>query len=167
MPPVSRGLRSLVSRSLSYFNSRPVLTNLTARNLIINDEVSQALRNDCPVVSLESTIITHGMPFPTNKEMAVEVETIIRESGATPATVAVIEGNIHVGLEDGHLDQLAELKTPAVKISRRDLAFVTSQRLSGGTTVSGTMLVSKLAGIDVFVTGEWVGSTVEERTVWT
>ena len=153
MPPVSRGLRSLVSRSLSYFNSRPVLTNLTARNLIINDEVSQALRNDCPVVSLESTIITHGMPFPTNKEMAVEVETIIRESGATPATVAVIEGNIHVGLEDGHLDQLAELKSPAVKISRRDLAFVTSQRLSGGTTVSGTMLVSKLAGIDVFVTG--------------
>ena len=153
MPPVSRGLRNILSRSLSYCNSKPALSSLSTRNLIISDEVSQALRNDCPVVSLESTIITHGMPHPTNKEMAVEVEDIIRQCGATPATVAVIEGNIHVGLEPGQLDQLAELKSPAVKTSRRDLAFVTSQGLSGGTTVSGTMLVSHMAGIDVFVTG--------------
>ena len=156
-PPPSPGAwRRLLTRSLSYCNSRPAKSNLRSlrtKNLIISSEVSQALRNDCPVVSLESTIITHGMPYPTNMLMAGQVETIIREGGATPATVAVIEGNIHVGLESAQLQQLAELKSPAVKISRRDLPLVTSQKLSGGTTVSGTMLISHMAGIDVFVTG--------------
>ena len=155
-PPLSGAWRRLLTRSLSYCNSRPAKSNLRSlntRNLIISNEVSQALRNDCPVVSLESTIITHGMPYPTNMSMAGEVEMIIREGGATPATVAVIEGNIHVGLESGQLQHLAELKTPAVKISRRDLPFVVSQKMTGGTTVSGTMLLSHMAGIDMFVTG--------------
>ena len=109
-PPLSGAWRRLLTRSLSYCNSRPAKSNLRSlntRNLIISNEVSQALRNDCPVVSLESTIITHGMPYPTNMSMAGEVEMIIREGGATPATVAVIEGRIHVGLESGQLQHLA------------------------------------------------------------
>ena len=119
----------------------------------MNREVSEALRNGSPVVSLESTIITHGMPYPTNLEMATQVEDIIRSAGATPATVAIIGGRIHVGLDSCQLAELATCSTPAVKTSRRDLPVVLSQGMNGGTTVSGTMIVSHMAGVEVFVTG--------------
>ena len=92
------------------------------------------------MVALESTIITHGMPFPTNLSMASEVEGLIRARGAVPATVAILGGKVHVGLQECQLEELAQCE--AVKTSRRDVAMVVSKKLHGGTTVSGTMLVS-------------------------
>lgn len=119
----------------------------------ISEEVLAALNENKPVVALESTIITHGMPSPHNLNTAVAVEEIVRNQDAVPATVAVIEGRIKVGLNQEQLIYLADPRTPTVKISRRDYPFVLSQKLNGGTTVSGTILVSKAVGINVFVTG--------------
>uniref|UniRef100_A0A3Q3WV18 Carbohydrate kinase PfkB domain-containing protein n=1 Tax=Mola mola TaxID=94237 RepID=A0A3Q3WV18_MOLML len=114
--------------------------------------VSQALAENKPVVALESTIITHGMPYPHNLSTAKEVEAIVRAEGATPATVGVIEGEVCVGLSSKELDHLARRQSP-VKVSRRDLPYVLSKGLSGGTTVSATMIAAHRAGIPVFVTG--------------
>ncbi|XP_071407238.1 uncharacterized protein [Pithys albifrons albifrons] len=105
-----------------------------------------------PVVALESTIITHGMAYPLNLSMAREVEEIVRKNGAVPATIGILQGQIHVGLTDEELEFLARSKN-AVKVSRRDFPFVLSQGLSGGTTVSGTMIAAHKAGIPMFVTG--------------
>ncbi|XP_055566724.1 uncharacterized protein LOC102057389 isoform X2 [Falco cherrug] len=114
--------------------------------------VQEALMKGRPVVALESTIITHGMAYPQNLSMAREVEEIVTTNGAVPATVGILRGRIHVGLTDEELQFLASSKN-VVKVSRRDLPFVLSQGLSGGTTVSGTMIVAHKAGIPVFVTG--------------
>ncbi|KAL0968757.1 hypothetical protein UPYG_G00271310 [Umbra pygmaea] len=114
--------------------------------------VSQALAENRPVVALESTIITHGMPYPHNLSTAKEVEDIVRSEGATPATIGVIQGRIHVGLSAEELDYLARSKA-SLKVSRRDLPYVISKGLCGGTTVSGTMIAAHRAGIPVFVTG--------------
>jgi len=119
---------------------------------VLSREVSAALRNDEPVVALESTIITHGMPYPANLNMARETENIIREKGAVPATIAIIGGKIHVGLNNEQLEHLAT-STSALKTSRRDFPHVIAKKLDGGTTVSGTMVVAHRAGIQVFVTG--------------
>nr|XP_025975607.1 pseudouridine-metabolizing bifunctional protein C1861.05-like isoform X2 [Dromaius novaehollandiae] len=105
-----------------------------------------------PVVALESTIITHGMTYPQNLSMAREVEEIVTTNGAVPATVGILRGRIHIGLTDEELQFLAGSKN-VVKVSRRDLPYVLSQGLSGGTTVSGTMIAAHKAGIPVFVTG--------------
>ena len=118
----------------------------------ITDEVQEALRNDEPVVALESTIITHGMPFPDNLAMARSVEQIIRDEGATPATIAVIDGTLHVGLTGEQAERLANART-AMKLSRADLAFAMAQGRTGGTTVAATMMAAHLAGISVFATG--------------
>ncbi|XP_076879056.1 uncharacterized protein LOC143527632 [Brachyhypopomus gauderio] len=114
--------------------------------------VAEALAQRQPVVALESAIITHGMPYPRNLSTAKEVEAVVRTEGATPATVAVLEGVVHVGLSEDQLDFLARCKT-ALKVSRRDLPYVISKGLPGGTTVSGTMIAAHRAGIPVFVTG--------------
>uniref|UniRef100_A0A3Q3T1L6 Zgc:136858 n=2 Tax=Mastacembelus armatus TaxID=205130 RepID=A0A3Q3T1L6_9TELE len=114
--------------------------------------VSQAVAENKPVVALESTIITHGMPYPHNLSTAKEVEALVRAEGATPATVGVIEGAIHVGLTSEELDHLARCKS-SLKVSRRDLPYAISKALSGGTTVSATMIVAHQAAIPVFVTG--------------
>ncbi|MEM9585521.1 MAG: pseudouridine-5'-phosphate glycosidase [Pseudomonadota bacterium] len=115
-------------------------------------EVAAATAAGRPIVALESTIITHGMPYPQNVEMARGVEQIIREAGATPATIAVIDGILHVGLEDDQLLQLAQ--TPdAAKLSRADMAICVSQGGTGATTVAATMIGAMLAGIEVFATG--------------
>ncbi|XP_053834178.1 uncharacterized protein LOC128807680 isoform X2 [Vidua macroura] len=118
----------------------------------IHPSVQEALVEGRPVVALESTIITHGMAHPLNLSMAREVEEIVRTNGAVPATVGILRGQIHVGLTDEELEFLASSKN-AVKVSRRDFPFVLSQGLSGGTTVSGTMIAAHKAGIPVFVTG--------------
>ncbi|XP_021163178.2 pseudouridine-metabolizing bifunctional protein C1861.05 [Fundulus heteroclitus] len=118
----------------------------------VHPSVSQAVAQNKPVVALESTIITHGMPYPHNLSTAKEVEAIVRGEGATPATVGVIEGEIRVGLSSEELDHLARSKSP-LKVSRRDLPYVVSKGLSGGTTVSATMIAAHRAGIPVFVTG--------------
>ncbi|KAM9807997.1 uncharacterized protein ACB057_005829 [Neosynchiropus ocellatus] len=118
----------------------------------VHPMVSQALAENAPVVALESTIITHGMPYPHNLSTAKEVEAIVRAHNATPATVGVIDGKVHVGLSPEELDYLSQ-SSSSIKVSRRDLPYVISKGLSGGTTVSATMIAAHRAGIPVFVTG--------------
>lgn len=125
---------------------------MTHPALSLTDEVAQALADGRPVVALESTIISHGMPYPKNVEMALEVEGIIRESGATPATIAVLRGRPTIGLSADDLELLAS--DPSVtKVSVRDLPYVVARGLHGATTVAATMRLAALAGIRVFVTG--------------
>jgi pseudouridine-5'-phosphate glycosidase len=121
--------------------------------LIIAPEVAEAIENGRAVVALESTIITHGMPFPQNLEMARGVETIIRDNGAVPATIAVMDGKLMVGLTDADLTRLAEEGHSAAKASRRDLASLLVKKVLAGTTVATTMQIAALAGIGVFATG--------------
>jgi pseudouridine-5'-phosphate glycosidase len=118
----------------------------------IKEEVLQALNEGRPVVALESTIISHGMPYPKNVETALKVEEVIRCEGAVPATIAIIEGRIRVGLDSDEIDFLGREKG-VVKTSRRDLPFVLSRKLNGATTVATTMIAAGLAGIKVFATG--------------
>ena len=120
--------------------------------LDIKEEVKHALEQNLPVVALESTIISHGMPYPQNVEMAKKCEEIIRENGAIPATIAIINGRIKVGLTDEDLNLLATSKNVA-KVSRRDLAKVISTKQIGATTVASTMICANMAGIKFFVTG--------------
>ena len=115
-------------------------------------EVEEALADGRPVVALESTIITHGMPFPQNVETARAVEQVIRDEGATPATIAVIAGKLHIGLTAVELDALARAKDVA-KLSRADLAACIATGGTGATTVASTMIAAHLAGIRVFATG--------------
>ena len=117
-----------------------------------SEEVRDALADGKPLVALESTIMTHGMPFPENLETALSVESIIREESAVPATIAILEGRIKIGLEKEELKELAE-DSEAIKVSRRDLASALVRQQNGGTTVSGTMICAHKAGIRVFVTG--------------
>lgn len=118
----------------------------------ISQEVKEALEKGKPVVALESTIITHGMPYPQNYETSLKVEETIRENGAIPATIAVINGECVVGLSKEEIQNLAK-RRDSVKVSRRDLGFVCANRLNGGTTVAATMFLAEKAGIKVFVTG--------------
>ncbi|MER8578734.1 pseudouridine-5'-phosphate glycosidase [Mesorhizobium sp. M1423] len=118
----------------------------------LNDEVAAALDKGRAVVALESTIITHGMPYPANLETARGVETVVRENGAVPATIAVVAGKIKVGLDDRELEELAAAKG-VVKASGRDLAAIMVHGGSAGTTVSATMRIAALAGIGIFATG--------------
>ncbi len=120
--------------------------------LLYAPEVRTALDRGEPVVALESTIITHGMPFPQNRDMALGVEAEIRAAGATPATIAVMGGRIHVGLSADDLDRLV-IATDARKLSRADLAVCLAQGTTGATTVAATMICAHLAGIAVFATG--------------
>ncbi len=131
--------------------------------LDINTEVAEALKSDKPVVALESTIISHGMPYPENFEMAQKVERIIRENGAIPATIGIIGGRLKAGLTEEELLYMAQ--TPGIiKASRRDLPFIVSQKLDGATTVASTMIVAQMAGIKVFVTGGIGGVHREAET---
>ncbi len=121
-------------------------------DMIRSAEVAAAHAAGRPIVALESTIITHGMPHPQNVEMARGVEQIIREEGATPATIAVLDGTLHIGLEDAQLIALAQ-RADAAKLSRADMAICLAQGDTGATTVAATMIAAHLAGIDVFATG--------------
>ncbi|XP_061772993.1 uncharacterized protein zgc:136858 isoform X3 [Nerophis ophidion] len=141
---LKRASTLVLRRGLSILNNDRVFR--------VHPSVSQALAENRPVVALESTIITHGMPYPHNLRTALEVEAIVRAEKATPATVGVIRGKVHVGLSSGELDFLARCDG-SMKVSRRDLPYVVSQGLSGGTTVSATMIAAHRAGIPVFVTG--------------
>lgn len=120
--------------------------------LDIHPEVLKALNEGAPVVALESTIISHGMPYPLNVETAVKVENIIRENGAIPATIAILNGKLKVGLTSEEIEYLGKAKN-VVKASRRDLPFIVSNNLDGATTVAATMIIAELAGIKVFATG--------------
>ncbi len=120
--------------------------------LNFSEEVSGALHFDRPVVALESTVISHGLPYPQNLETAYKLERIIREKGVTPATIAVFDGEITVGLNDAQLETLATAKNIR-KISRRDLAVAVATKLNCATTVATTTFVAHAAGIKVFATG--------------
>ncbi len=120
--------------------------------LHIHPEVKRALSEGQPVVALESTIISHGMPYPKNIEMAKNVSKIIRENGAIPATIAIIDGVLKVGLTTEEIEFLGTSKD-VLKASRRDLPFIISKKLNGATTVATTMILANLAGVKVFATG--------------
>ena len=118
----------------------------------LNKEVADAIAKGGPVVALESTIITHGMPYPANLETAKAVEDVVRANGAVPATIAVIDGELRVGIDADELEKLAQAKE-VVKASGRDLAVAMVRKQTAGTTVSATMLLADLAGIEIFATG--------------
>ena len=120
--------------------------------MIFSAEVAAARAKGRPIVALESTIITHGMPYPQNLETARIVEQVVRGNGATPATIAVIEGELHVGLEPDQLEKLARAQG-VMKLSRADLAVCLASKRTGATTVAATMIVAELAEISVFATG--------------
>jgi pseudouridine-5'-phosphate glycosidase len=120
--------------------------------LQFSPEVEAARAAGKPIVALESTIISHGMPYPQNVQTAREVESVIRDAGAVPATIAIIDGRICVGLSNEQLELLGQSKD-AMKVSRRDLAYVLATGKLGATTVAATMICAELAGIEVFVTG--------------
>lgn len=120
--------------------------------IVYSDEVRLAFKKNLPIVALESTIISHGMPYPQNLEMAEACENIIRNNGAIPATIAIMDGKIKIGLEKEDLQTLATTKNVA-KVSRRDLASIISSGVIGATTVATTMICAEMAGINIFVTG--------------
>ncbi|MBD0986543.1 pseudouridine-5'-phosphate glycosidase [Klebsiella michiganensis] len=127
--------------------------NISSELLQVSAEVQQALKNNQPVVALESTIISHGMPFPENAQTALEVEETIRRQGAVPATVAIIHGVMKVGLSREEIELLGREGHNVAKVSRRDLPFVVAAGLNGATTVASTMIIAAMAGIKVFATG--------------
>jgi pseudouridylate synthase len=122
------------------------------RRLIVSQEVREAFVDKKAVVALESTVITHGLPYPDNVNTQKDLEQCVRDNGAVPASIAVIDGVVRVGLDENQLERLASFKA-AEKISRRDLCVALSKKLTGGTTVATTMLIAKEAGIRVFATG--------------
>jgi pseudouridylate synthase len=122
-------------------------------HLAIAPDVAAALAAGAPVVALESTIITHGMPYPQNLEMAKNVERVIRDNGATPATIAIMDGKFHVGVTEADLERLAQTGGKAAKASRRDVAALLASGQTAGTTVATTMMAAHAAGIALFATG--------------
>lgn len=121
--------------------------------LAVSPEVQAALAAGGPVVALESTIITHGMPFPQNHETALAVEQVVRDNGAVPATIAIMDGRLRVGVAGAELEQLARTGLAAAKASRRDMAAILVKGLTAGTTVATTMQIAAMAGIRIFATG--------------
>ena len=120
--------------------------------LIINPEVKKALQENRPVVALESTIISHGMPYPKNVETALRVEKVIRDNGAIPATIGIIDGDAIVGMTPEQIEEFGKRKG-ILKTSRRDLPVIYAKKLWAATTVAATMIIARQAGIEVFVTG--------------
>ena len=120
--------------------------------LDIKPEIKKALEDGKAVVALETTIISHGMPYPRNVETALNVEQIIRDNGAIPATIAIMDGKLKVGLNKDEIESLGK-SSDAIKCSRRDIPFILAKKLDGATTVASTMLIASIAGIKVFATG--------------
>ena len=123
------------------------------KNILYSPEVAEAIRNDRPVIALESTIISHGMPYPQNVETARNCERIARENGAVPATCAILGGKLCVGLDDEQLEYLGRTGPAVIKASRRDIAVIAAKGADGALTVAGTMILAAMAGIKVFATG--------------
>lgn len=124
--------------------------------LSISEEVQQALNEGQPIVALESTVISHGLAYPTNIETALLCETAVRENGAVPATIGILDGELRVGLNEADIEILAQ-SDDVIKVSRRDLGIVNALKLNGGTTVATTLMIAAWAGIRVFATGGFGG----------
>jgi len=150
-----KGASNLFGRSFATRSPFETNNEKVRQSFVFSKEVQSSFeRGDKPVIALESTIISHGMPWPQNLETALAVENIIRENGATPATICIMKGKVHIGMEEDELKSFAGLKREEVKkCSRRDLAVSIGLGENGATTVSGTMILANLAGIDYFVTG--------------
>lgn len=121
--------------------------------LEVSSEVAEAIENNKPVVALESTIISHGMPYPQNVETALKVEQIVRDNGAIPATTAIIGGKLKCGLSRDEIEYLGKKGHEIVKCSRRDIPVVLSKKIDGASTVATTMIIANLAGVQIFATG--------------
>ena len=127
--------------------------NKMAKHIYIDTTLNEAIKSNQPVVALESTIICHGMPYPKNVETAIEVESLIKKHGGIPATIAIIDGCLKVGLSIDEMQILAKNGDNVKKISRRDIPICIASRENGATTVSATMIISSMAGINIFATG--------------
>jgi pseudouridine-5'-phosphate glycosidase len=125
----------------------------TLSYLDLTEEVQAALAEKRPVVALESTIISHGMPFPKNVETALKVEQTVRDHGAIPATIAILNGRLKAGLKEKEIEQLGRAGTVVTKVSRRDIPFIVAKKSHGATTVAATMIIAEMAKINVFATG--------------
>lgn len=134
--------------------------------LDIAPEVQKAIDEKRPIVALESTIISHGMPYPKNVETALLVEKTVRENGAVPATLAIIKGRLKVGLTSDELEYFGKKGTAITKASRRDIPYLVANKADGATTVAATMIIASLAGIEVFATGGIGGVHREAQTTW-
>ncbi len=121
--------------------------------LDIHPDVANAITNNKPVVALESTIISHGMPYPKNVETALLVEQTVRDSGAVPATIAIIKGRLTVGLSAQQIEHLGKEGHSVTKVSRRDIPFMVANKADGATTVAATMILAEMAGVRIFATG--------------
>ena len=119
----------------------------------LSPELHDAIQNDLPVVALESTIITHGMPYPQNVETALRVEQAVRDAGAIPATIAIIGGKLKAGLIKTEIEYLGKKGQNVIKVSRRDMPVICATKQDGATTVAATMIIAKMAGIKIFATG--------------
>ncbi len=119
----------------------------------ISPEVQKAINENIPIVALESTIISHGMPYPKNVETALNAQKIVRENGAVPATIAIINGKLKVGLTDEEIDYFGKKGREITKVSRRDIPYIVATKQDGATTVSATMLIANYANIKIFATG--------------
>lgn len=145
-------------RKSTFFFSNKGLSTLSPKSLAISEEVRHALDKKHPIVALESTVITHGLKYPENLDFSLEVEKVVRNGGAIPATMAFINGVPTVGASREQLILLAEQsqlskQNRPIKVSRRDIPYTISKKLMGGTTVAATMILANKAGIDVFSTG--------------
>jgi pseudouridylate synthase len=134
--------------------------------LDIAPEVQKAIDEKRHIVALESTIISHGMPYPKNVETALLVEKTVRENGAVPATLAIIKGRLKVGLTSDELEYFGKKGTAITKASRRDIPYLVANKADGATTVAATMIIASLAGIEVFATGGIGGVHREAQTTW-
>ena len=141
------------------------MTSLT-QNLVIHPDVAAALSSGQAVVALESTIISHGLPSPRNVVVAKEIEDSVRAGGAVPATIAILDGKVHVGLNETQLEQLGDPASNVVKVSTRDLGPVIAAKGNGATTVSATSHIANLAGIKYFATGGLGGVHRGARDTW-
>lgn len=121
--------------------------------LVISPEIKKALKENRPVVALESTIISHGMPYPQNVETALNVEKIVRDNGAIPATIAIIKGKLTVGISPDEIEYLGKKGLAVIKTSRRDIPIIVTRGEDGATTVAATMIIASMAGIKIFATG--------------
>ena len=121
--------------------------------LEISTSVKDAFEKGIPGVALESTIISHGMPYPQNAETALKVENIVRENGGVPATIAIIKGKLKVGLTPDEVELLGKEGEKVAKVSRRDIPYIVANKLNGATTVASTMIIANMAGIKIFATG--------------
>ncbi len=126
---------------------------MISKYIEINPIIESALKEKTPIVALESTIISHGMPYPQNVETALKVEEIVRDNGAIPATIAIIKGKFKVGLTKDEIAYLGKAGQKIVKASRRDIPYLISKKVDGATTVASTMIAAEIAGIKVFATG--------------